>query len=79
MNVYLERSDDVYLQQSFRWIEEDFVLVSIILATECVTDLDDQSDMIIFESLLTTFEAIFIVWGSWAICKNWLELKTKPQ
>jgi len=61
MNVYLERSDDVYLQQSFRWIEEDFVLVTIIFATECVTDLDDQSDMIIFESLLTTFEAIFIV------------------
>ncbi len=40
MNVYLERSDDVYLQQSFRWIEEDFVLVTIIFATECVTNLE---------------------------------------
>ncbi len=25
--------------------------------TECVTDLDEQSEMIIFESLLTTFKA----------------------
>ena len=28
--------------------------------TECVTDLDSQREMIIFESILTTFEARFI-------------------
>ncbi len=34
--------------------------------------------MIIFESILTTFEASFIFRGSWGICKNWPELKIEP-
>ncbi len=34
--------------------------------------------MIIFGSILTTFEASFIFWGSWGSIKNWLELKIEP-
>ena len=47
--------------------------------TECVTDLDLQNEIIIFQSLLTTFETSFIVRGSWNCSKDWLEPKTKPQ
>ncbi len=36
------------------------------------------SKMIIFESILTTFEASFIFRGSWGSIKNWLELKIEP-
>ena len=38
---------------------------------KCVRDLDWQSEMIIFESLLTTFEAIIISLDSWGSRKNW--------
>ncbi len=34
--------------------------------------------MIIFESILTTFEASFIFWASWGSIENWLKLKIKP-
>ena len=34
--------------------------------------------MIIFESLLTTFEVSVIFWCSWSSGENWLESKTKP-
>jgi hypothetical protein len=34
--------------------------------------------MIIFESLLTIFEANFIFYGHWSNCENWLELRIKP-
>ncbi len=34
--------------------------------------------MIIFESILTTFEASFIFWASWGSIENWLELKIEP-
>ena len=47
-------------------------------ATECVTYLDWQSEMIIFELILTTFEASFIFRGSLGSIENWLEPKTKP-
>jgi len=43
--------------------------------TECDTNLDLQSDMIIFESILTTFELGIIYWGSLG-SKNFLESKT---
>jgi hypothetical protein len=33
--------------------------------------------MIIFESLMTTFEASAISSDNWSSSKNWLELKTK--
>ena len=43
------------------------------LATkECVTDLDLRREMIIFESILTTFEASTIFSGSWGSSENQL-------
>ena len=33
--------------------------------------------MIIFKSLLTTFEASVILWGSWGMSKNWLKPKNQ--
>ncbi len=36
------------------------------------------SETIIFELLLTTFEASYIFRGSKGNCKNWLKLKIKP-
>jgi hypothetical protein len=43
-------------------------------------DLDSQSEMIIFGSILTTFESSrsSIFGDSWGIIKNWLEPKTEP-
>ena len=35
--------------------------------------------MIIFESIMTTFELSVIFWGNWGSLKNWLEPNTKPQ
>ncbi len=34
--------------------------------------------LLIFGSILTTFDASFIFWGSWGSIKNWLELKIEP-
>ena len=48
------------------------------LYKECVTDLDQQIKMIIFKSLVTTFEMSSNILGSWGSSKNWLEPKTKP-
>ncbi len=42
------------------------------------TDLDQSSEIIIFESIFTVFEASSIFWGSWGCSINWLELKIKP-
>ena len=44
--------------------------------TECVTELDFRPEMIIFESILTTFEASHIFRGSWGSSENQLEPKT---
>jgi len=44
----------------------------VIHTAECVTDLDYQSEMIIFGSILTTFE----FGGSWGSIENWLKPKT---
>jgi len=53
--------------------------VKIIQISVCHgADLDKQSKMIIFESNLTTFKLSVIFRSSWAVVKNWLELKTKP-
>ncbi len=46
--------------------------------TVSFTDLDQSSEMIYFESILTTFEESFIFQGSWDGSKNWLELKIGP-
>jgi len=45
--------------------------------TECVKDLDKQSKMIIYGSILTTFELSSIFGGSKASFENWFEPKTK--
>jgi hypothetical protein len=44
----------------------------------CFIDLDQDSEMIIFKSILSTFEAIVILGGRWGTSKNWLELKIEP-
>ena len=43
------------------------------IASDGVTDLDLRLEMIIFESILTTFEASTIFWGSWGSSENQLE------
>ena len=48
------------------------IVISFPFLTECVTDLDSRLEMIIFESILTTFEAT-IFWGSWGSSWNQLE------
>ena len=45
--------------------------------TECVTDVDKQSEMIIFEHLLITFEATAI-FGACINIGSSLQLSTKP-
>jgi len=45
------------------------------LGTECVKDLDEQSKMIIFGSILTTFESSSIFGGSWGSIEIGLSLK----
>ncbi len=46
--------------------------------TECVTDLDLQSEIIIFESIFSTIESNSFYWGSSGISENWLKPKTEP-
>ncbi len=46
--------------------------------TECVTDLDEQIEMIIFELYLTTLESSCIFGRSWGSIENWLEPNFKP-
>jgi len=41
----------------------------------CVTDLDSRSEMIIFESILSTFELSVIFWSSRGNSENRLEPK----
>ena len=55
-----------------------YIQTCVLQTTECVTDLDYQSKMIIFELIFTTFEASVIFWGSWGSIENQLESKTKP-
>jgi len=44
----------------------------------CVTDLDEGSDMIIFELILTTFKLSAVFRFSSGSSVNWLEPKTEP-
>jgi len=46
--------------------------------TECVTDLDYQSKLLIFELILTTFKPSIVFRGSWGSIENWIEPKTEP-
>jgi len=47
--------------------------------TECCTDLDKQSKMIILGLILTTFKSSSVFGGSWGSIENWLEPKTKTK
>jgi len=47
-------------------------------ATECVADLDQQIEMIIFMSNMTTFKLSVVFWGKWDSIENRLEPKTIP-
>ncbi len=49
-----------------------------VFPTVSFTDLDQSSEIIIFGSIWTTFEANTTFWGSWGSSKNWIELKVKP-
>jgi hypothetical protein len=44
-------------------------------STVCFIDLDQGSEMIIFETIFTTFIASVVFRGRWGRGKNWLELK----
>jgi len=57
---------------------EIFVSNGRLHPTECVTDLDYQSKLLIFELILTSFKPSIIFGGSWGSTENWLEPKTKP-
>ena len=48
----------------------------ILLHTECVMDLDKLREMIIFESLLTTFEASYILEAAGGVVKIGKSLKS---
>ena len=47
-----------------------------LTSTECVMDLDQQSEMIIFKSILTTFEESVIFEAAGAVVK--VSLSSKP-
>ncbi len=38
--------------------------------TECVTDLDEQSELLIFKSILTSFKLSIVFGGSWGSAEN---------
>ncbi len=46
--------------------------------TECVTDLDKQSEIIIFRSILTTFEIEHYFWRQLGSIENWPHSTTEP-
>ncbi len=46
-------------------------------ATECVTDLDQRREIIIFGSILTTIKLSSIFGGSWGSIENWFNPKTE--
>ncbi len=47
------------------------------LCTKCVTDLDKKSKMILFQSILTTFEASVLFLRHLGSGKNWLKPKNQ--
>jgi len=49
-----------------------------MISTECVTDLDKRSQMIIPKSILTTLKLSVVFGGSLESSDNWLEPKTEP-
>ncbi len=63
----------IFLFPSF--IVITFIRLNCRCSTVCSTDLDQGCEMIIFESILTTFIVSIVFRGLWANSKNWLELK----
>jgi len=59
-------------------IKINFMTFFDYYTTECVTDLDLQSEIIIFESIFSTIESNSFYWGSSGISENWLKPKTEP-
>jgi len=49
-----------------------------LIILQRVMDLDQQSEMITFGSILTTYESCSIFGGSWGSIENCLKPKTKP-
>ena len=66
----------VVIEQIWRSHPMKFV-PSNFLCIECVTDLDQRSEMIIFKSLLTPFESSISFWSCLGRSENWFESKTK--
>jgi len=50
----------------------------LLLYSECVTVLDQKSEMIILEFLLATCEVRVVFRGTWGTFEFWLKFKTKP-
>ncbi len=71
-----EKKNEKKKKSSFQKTHQPFNKRIVSLCyTECVTDLNQQSEMIIFESFLTTFEVSVIFSGSWGSGENLLELE----
>jgi len=66
------------LEQKLNQASLKQLVMTKMIATECVADLDYQSEMIIFGSILTTFQSRIIFGGRWGSIENWLEPKTEP-
>ena len=72
----LRRSDLTRIDAS--WWSKQNKEEMLMNPTECVTDLDQRREMIIFESILINFELSIILKGIWGSIKNRLKPKTKP-
>ena len=49
------------------------VIIFSLRPTECVMNLDLESELLIFEPILTTFKPSIVFRGSWGSIENWLE------
>ncbi len=52
--------------------------VCFCICTVCFTGLDQGSEVMIFESILTIFKMSVVFRGVWGSIEKWLELKIKP-
>jgi len=65
----------IHYMRAYFWSPYLWHITRSTCTTECVTDLDSCSQMIIFQSIMTFFELSIIFIGSWGCCVNWLEPK----
>jgi hypothetical protein len=61
-----------------RNVENACKLTSKGISLQSVTDSDYRMELIIFESLLTTFELYVILEAAGKVAKNWLDSRSKP-